>query len=496
MTPLPSLLFWAQLNTLDTSADVYSFGTTEVASRLLAIFALIAINAFFVTAEFSIVAVRRSRINQLAQEGDAQAKLVQRLQKDIARLLSTTQIGITLSSLALGWIGENTVAILILSWLHQSPLPHPTRGYIAHSFAVPIAFLAIAYLQIILGELCPKALALLYAEKLARLLGPTSLTIARLFNPLIWILNQSTRCLLKIVGVDYSDQDWYHQVTPEELQLMIATSTESSGLEADERELLTNVFEFADVLVEEVMIPRTSIDAIEESATFQTLLTEVARSGHDYYPVMGESLDDIRGIVRFKELAVALAKEELHPDMAIKAWVQTAWFVPEGTPINEVLQLMQKYHLDIVMVREEEVNGTAGLVTLNDLVNEIIGGDESVGSAPEPPIQELDNHTFIVQAQTDLDDVNQSLGIDLPIIEEYQTLGGFLLFHLQKLPLQDEVHQLYDLEFTILSTDGPRLDQIQVLKLELGSANITIPSSHMNHLVDSDSHETTSRFQE
>ncbi|WP_299488239.1 hemolysin family protein [Acaryochloris sp. IP29b_bin.137] len=477
MTPLPSFLLWAQLSISDASGDFHSFGVAEISSRLLAIIALIVINAFFVTAEFSIVAVRRSRINQLVQEGDTQAKLVQRLQKDIARLLSTTQIGITLSSLALGWIGENTVAVSMVAWLHQSSLPHPTQGYLAHSLAVPIAFLAIAYLQIILGELCPKALALLYAEKLARLLGPTSLTIARLFNPLIWILNQSTRCLLKMVGVDYADQDWYHQVTPEELQLMIATSTESSGLEADERELLTNVFEFAEVLVEEVMIPRTSIDAIADSANFQALLEEVARSGHDYYPVIGESLDDIRGIVRFKELAVALAKGELQNETAIKAWVQTAWFVPEGTPINEVLQLMQKYHLDIAMVREEEANGTAGLVTLNDLVNEIIGGDENVGSAPEPPIQELDNHTFIVQAQTDLDDVNQFLGIKLPITEDYQTLGGFLLFHLQKLPLQDEVHQLGNLKFTILSTDGPRLDQIQVQKLEPGSMNVTTSSA-------------------
>lgn len=489
MTQLPLLLDWAQLKNADTIVGGPQLGIADMGARLMAIAALITINAFFVTAEYSIVAVRRSRINQLVQEGDAQAKLVQQLQKDIARLLSTTQIGITLSSLALGWIGENTVAFVIISWLHRSPLPHPTRTYIAHSLAIPIAFITIAYLQIILGELCPKAIALLYAEKLARLLGPTSLTIARLFNPLIWILNQSTQYLLKLVGINYSDQDWYHQVTPEELQLMIATSTESSGLEADERELLTNVFEFADVLVEEVMIPRTSIDAIEETATFQTLLAEVAHSGHDYYPVMGESLDDIRGIVRFKEVAVALAQGTLQQgalqnDTAIKAWVQTVWFVAEGTPINEVLQLMQKYHLDIVMVREEEVNGTAGLVTLNDLVHEIIGGDDGAGSTPIPQIQELDNHTFMVQAQTDLDDVNQALGIELPIVDDYQTLGGFLLFHLQKLPLQDEVYQLYDLEITIVSTDGPRLDLIRVQKLELGSSTYSEPDHHPSSISD------------
>ena len=467
MTVYPLFIHGINLSALGSAVEWQSLGVAAVGARILAIVALIVINAFFVTAEFSIVAVRRSRINQLVQEGDVQAKLVQRLQQDIARLLSTTQIGITLSSLALGWIGENTVAVLIVSWFQQSALPSQTKSLVAHSLAVPMAFVAIAYLQIVLGELCPKAVALLYSEKLARFLGPTSLTIARLFNPLIWILNQSTHCLLRIVGIQYSDQDWYRQVTPEELQLMIATSTESTGLEADERELLTNVFEFADVLVEEVMIPRTSIDALEESATFQVLLEEVAHSGHDYYPVIGESLDDIRGVVRFKELAGALARGELQKSTPIKAWVQTVWFVPEGTLINEVLQLMQKYHLNIVMVREEEVNGTAGLVTLNDLVNEIIGGDESPISAPTAHIRELDNHTFVVQAQTDLDEVNEYLGIDLPIVDDYQTLGGFLLFQLQKLPSQGEIYRFNNLEFTIVSTDGPRLDRIQIHKLEL-----------------------------
>ncbi|NJK41283.1 MAG: HlyC/CorC family transporter [Acaryochloridaceae cyanobacterium SU_2_1] len=425
--------------------------------------ALILINAFFVTAEFSIVAVRRSRINQLVQEGDAQAKLVQHLQQDIALLLSTTQIGITLSSLALGWLSEHTIAAFMVDWLQESPL----RDGLAHSLAFPLAFAAIAYLQIVLGELCPKAVALLYPEQLARLLSPPSLTIAWLFNPFIWILNQSTAFLLGIAGIQYPNQESTHQITPEELQLMISSFSEASGLEAEDRELLTNVFEFADVLVKEVMIPRTSINALDINATFQSLLEEVALSEHDYYPVMGESLDDIRGIIRFKELAILLAKGKLERDTPIKDWVQTAWFVPEGMLINEVLQLMQKNHLHMVMVREDEVNGTAGLVTFKDLVHEIIGSSNQDASAPTAPIQELDNHTFLVQAQTDLDEVNERLAIDLPITEDYQTLGGFLLYQLQKLPEKDEVYGFGPFEFTVLSTEGPRLDQVQIRILEL-----------------------------
>ena len=440
----------------------------EVASRLLAVGVLIAINAFFVTAEFSVVAVRRSRINQLVQEGDLPAQTVQSLQRELDRLLSTTQLGITLSSLALGWIGENTMAMVIMTWTPPELRLGISPMLMAHVIALPLAFLAIAYLQIVLGELCPKAVALLYAEKLARLLAPVSLTLTRLFAPLIWILNQSTRCLLRLGGIHLSPQSWSHQVTPEELQLIIATSTESSGLDAEERELLSNVFVFGSVRVEEVMVPRTSIHAIQETDTFQTLLEEVACSGHNYYPVMGESLDDIRGILRFQDLALALAQGTLQAETCIQPWVQAAWFVSEGTPISEVLQLMQKYRLYMVMVREDELNGTAGLVTLNDLVNEIIGGDDQLNHTQVPQIQERDNHTFIIQAQTDLETVNERLALDIPLVENYQTLGGFLIYQVQKLPRPGETYTYQNLELTVLAVEGPRLDQILVRILEPG----------------------------
>lgn len=244
-----------------------------------------------------MVSVRRSRINQLADAGDVQAKTVQSLQRSIERLLSTTQIGITLSSLALGWIGESTMAVLVAAGIGQLPLPRSVSQFMAHSLAIPITFFVIAYLQIVLGELCPKSVALLYSEQLARFLGPPSLAIARFFNPFIWILNQSTRLLLRLVGIQYTGQGWYNRVTPEELQLIITTERESTGLEAEERELLKNVFEFGEVEAVEVMVPRTSIAAIPSTATFQTLLEEIAQTGHSRYPVMGESLDDIQGII-------------------------------------------------------------------------------------------------------------------------------------------------------------------------------------------------------
>lgn len=455
------------VSTVSSSDTLQTLTGLDVFLRLLSVFSLIAINAFFVAAEFSIVSVRQSRINQLASAGDVQAQTVQDLQRGIDRLLSTTQIGITLSSVALGWIGENTMAVLLTIGLGNLPLPTPATQFLSHSVAIPAAFFLIAYLQIVLGELCPKSVALLYPEQLARFLGPLSLAIARfVFNPFLWILNQSTRLLLHLVGIRYTGQGWYSRVTPEELQLIISTSTESPGLEAEERKILSNVLEFADVSAYEVMVQRTSIVSIPSDATFQELLQEVSTSGHSRYPVTGESLDDILGIIYFQELATPLAEQLLTPDSSIRPWIRSAQFVPEHLPLNRLLKLMQRTGQAMVVVIDE-FGGTAGLVTLEDLVAEIIG--ETFEDDEEPTIQALDEHTFIVQAQMDLEEVNELLSLELPLAEDYQTLGGFMIFRMQKIPAVGESYLYNTYELTLVSAEGPRLHQIQVQRLEPAS---------------------------
>jgi CBS domain containing-hemolysin-like protein len=461
---------------------------SDVFLRLLAVLVLIAINAFFVAAEFSIVSVRRSRIAQLVSAGDVQAKTVQDLQRGLDRLLSTTQLGITLSSLALGWIGEGTMAVLLAVVLSRLPLSATNQQFAAHSLAIPLAFVLIAYLQIVLGELCPKSMALLYPEQLARILGAPSLAIARLFNPLIWILNQSTRLLLRLVGVQYTGQGWAHRVTPEELQLIISTSAETPGLEDEKRELLTNVFEFAEVSAGEVMVPRTSIVAISGEATFQDLLHEVVSSGHSRYPVMGESLDDIQGIIHFKELAEPVVQEQLKLDSSILPWVRPAQFVSETVPLDELLRLMRRSGQAMVVV-VDEYGGTAGLVTLQDLVAEIIGDTrESEGDDEEPTLQILDERTFLVQAQTDLEEVNELLDLELPLAEDYQTLGGFLIYQMQKIPTEGEQMRYASYEMTVESADGPRLERILIRRLEdIGEAGSGMADDDLLGYMDSDS---------
>ncbi|OYE00800.1 hypothetical protein CDG79_33170 [Nostoc sp. 'Peltigera membranacea cyanobiont' 232] len=438
---------------------------TDVALRLLSVLLLIAINAFFVTAEFSMVSVRRSRIHQLVKAGDIPAIAVEMLQRSIDRLLSTTQLGITLSSLALGWIGESTIVVLVNAWLRSWPLPIGMTTFLAHSLSIPIAFFLIAYLQIVIGELCPKSLAMLYSEQLARFLGPSVKAIVRFFGPFIWILNQSTRFLLRIFGIQYTGQGWRPPVTPEELQLIISTEWGSTGLQRAERELLNNVFEFGDVMAQDVMIPRTSIITLPKDATFQALLKEMAATGYSRYPVIGESLDDVRGIVYFKDLAQPLAVGKLSLETQIQPWMRPARFVPEHTPLSELLPMMQQEKPAMVMV-VNEFGGIVGLVTIKDVIAEIIGDASVPESSDDLLIQMLDEQKFLVQAQINLEDLNEVLNLNLPLTREYQTLGGFLLYQLQKIPAIGETFCYENLEFTVVSIVGPRLHQIQLRRLE------------------------------
>lgn len=430
---------------------------------LIGVLLLIAINAFFVTAEFSIVSVRRSRISQLVRDGDVQAQTVQSLQRSINRLLSTTQLGITLSSLALGWIGEKTIAVSIIVLIERINLPVFISKSLAHSLALPLSFIILAYLQIVLGELCPKSVALMYPEQLARFFGPPSVAIARIFSPFVAFLNLSTSLLLKLLRVEYSGDGWYEKVTSEELQLMIATERESIGLEAEQRQLLKNVFEFRDDIAEEVMIPRTDIKFLNLISTFGDLLEAIAEYGYSGYPVVGDSLDDIRGIIHYKKLAEPLGKGAIDHDSTLEEWLEPISFISESTSLNQLLPSMQRSQQKMMVVIDE-FGGTSGLITLHDLIAEIVGDSGSDLETGIETVQKIDENTFLVSAQMNLEEVNEQLELTLPLGTEYNTLGGFLLEQWQKIPHQGEKLEYENLAFTVTVADSNRLYQILITR--------------------------------
>ncbi len=426
-------------------------GGSDIGWRLLIVFGLIAIDAFFVIAEFSILSVRRSRINQLVAAGDDRAKQVQDLQRGIERLLSTTQVGISLSTLTLGWIGERAIAQIFVQSVQNVPL--------AHSLAIPFTFVLLAYLQIVFGELIPKSIALTYAEPIARFLGTPSLTIARIFSPLIWVLDRSTKLCLRLVGIRYRYED-RERVTFKELQAMVSTERESSGLAIEQREVLTKVLEFADKIASDVMVPSTQIVTVPKTATCQTLLIKIATTGYCRYPVTDTSLNKIVGIVSFKDFVPLLAQGKLAGQIPIEKWIQPVEFVAESTPVSVILNQMQQFdrHMTIAI---DEFGNTAGLITRQDAISEMIG----INVTPDREtqlLQRLADGTYLIQAQINLEDLNAQLNIHLPLADDYRTLAGFLLNKLQHFPQDGESLDYGDWNLTVVSTVGPRIDRVRV----------------------------------
>jgi CBS domain containing-hemolysin-like protein len=433
--------------------------------RLGAIALLILLNAFFVATEYAIVSVRRSRISQLASAGDLQARSVESLQRSLDRLLSTTQLGITLASLALGWISEATLVPTIQEWLGGVYPPYLQQS-LNHGLALVLAFGLVAYLQIVLGELCPKALALTYPEQLARILAPISVAIARVFHPFVWLLNHSTRWLLQRIGIRYADRYWHSSISLSELQLLISSTAQEAGLPAEDQQLISNVLEFGEVRVADVMVPRTNMVALPASLTLSDLLEAIRRSGHARFPVLGpeEDLDDVVGIIDFRSLAAPMAAGELNSETALVPWVKPAEFVSEAASLKELLPRLRQAPLPMVIV-VDEYGGTEGLLTVQDVIAEILG--ESDQDADEADlIRRLDDQTWLVQAQENLEEVNERLGIDLPLHEDYNTLGGFLIERLQKLPQAGDQVNWGQLCLTVVSTEGRRLNDVEIHLLD------------------------------
>ncbi|GAB4214770.1 MAG: hemolysin family protein [Synechococcales cyanobacterium] len=469
-----------------------NLAASDLITSLLWTICLLGMNAFFVVVEYSLVAARRGRILQQARSGDPRALLVQASQDSLDRALSTPQLGITVASLALGWIGALKVSPVVGAALLRAPFFPPLFDWIGSGFAtqedlawglaIPLTFLLMTYLQIVVGELIPKSLAIVHAEATALGLAPLIYGLSRFLQPLADIPRMTSHWILRLFQVPTPNgATLYNSITAEELEELIASNSPNTNLaiEEEERELLQNVFAFGETVASEVMIPRTSIDAVPVDATVRDVLTEVAESGHSRYPVMGESLDEIKGLIVLKDLVKELAEERLSLDSSITPLIRPAVFIHENKLIAELLQDMQQHHSPIVMVADE-FGGTAGLVTIENILEEIVGNitDIHEDSADEiPDVEQISDHVFIVQAQLDVEEVNDQLDVQLPVQDDYQTLGGMIIYQMQRIPQVGDTHFWENLEFQVLKAEGPRLDRIQITRLPVLPADTSAPSS-------------------
>ncbi|HEX7124642.1 MAG TPA: hemolysin family protein [Thermodesulfobacteriota bacterium] len=423
--------------------------------RLAAVVVLVGANAFFVATEFALVGVRRTRIEELARAGHRRAADVKRALEHLDDFISATQLGITLASLALGWIGEPAVAHLIepaLAWL---PLGLGTAA--AHSAAIALAFVTITFLHVVLGELAPKSVALTHAEPTALWVARPTAWFLRLFEPAIRALNGSARLVLRVFGLRQAAEH-IAAVSEEELKMLITAAAEKGLLDRRERELLTSVFEFSDTPVREVMTPAHKIKAVAVDAAPAEVLHAVVESGFSRLPVYERTLDQVLGYVDDRDLLGALVRKE---PIDLRALVRPVAFVPETKKVGQLLQELRRRRMRMAVVLDE-FGSTRGLATVEDLIEEIVGEIRDEREVDERPVERQPDGSLVVDASLSARDLREQYGVPIPESTEFETVAGFMLAMLQRIPKGGEIVTHEGYKFTVVNLDGRRIAKVKV----------------------------------
>ena len=446
---------------LDENTAHESVTLVEALLKLGAVFLLVMANGFFVGSEFALVSVRRPKLEARAAAGSRAAQAALRLLDEPTIFISATQLGITLASLALGWIGEPTVAALLLP-VATSIATAGWAGYIAHGAAITIAFALITYLHIVLGELMPKMTALERAESLALVAARPLEFFARIFRPLIWVFNKTGTNLGRLFGLK-SSLEHAAVYTEAELRQLIDVSRERGHLRAEERRLIHRVFEFSDTLVREAMVPRTTVAAISSDSSLEEIAKSFRKHGYSRLPVYRESLDDMIGFIHSKDVMPYL----LRPDtFRLEHVLQAPLYVVDTARLEDVLRQMQKAKSHFGFVIDEH-GGVEGIITLEDLLEEIVGdiSDEHDEEVNEQITEEKDG-SYVLDGGLAVRDLNRRLKLSLPESEAYTTIAGFLMTEAGHVLEPGEIVKHDGLLFHVERVERRRVIQVRLEKQE------------------------------
>ena len=427
---------------------------------LAAVFVLVLLNGFFVAAEFSLVSVRHTRIAELVAQGQESAVAVQDALKNPDRVIAATQLGITLASLGLGWIGEPAVAHLIQPLVEL--FPRTIQSGVSHSISAGLAFALITFLHVVVGELAPKSIALQNPEKTSLIVARPTLWSEMIFKPIIWLLNGTGNALLRLIGIKpASGHELVHSV--EELKMLVTASTEGGVVEPQEREMLHAVFDFGDLLVGQVMIPRTEIIAVEADIPLEQIITLITESTYTKFPVYDDDLDTILGIVHVKDI-LSLMQQPGWQESTARSLVREPIYVPETIPVSTLLLHFRdrRQHIAIVL---DEYGGTAGLVTLEDLLEEIFGEVSDPFDRVSPEFQAQPDGSILIDGMTLIEDVNSHLGLDLED-PNYYTIAGYVLGKLGRIPKVNEIIEGDDVRLQVEALDGLRIARVSLTRLD------------------------------
>jgi len=414
---------------------------------------LVLLNAFFVAAEFAIVKVRATRVQEMIREGARGATATLRAIENLDATLSATQLGITLASLGLGWVGEPALAHLIAPALGLVGIWSPA---VVHSVALTMAFAIITYLHVVVGELAPKSLAIQRPAEVARVVAPPLLLFHRVFYPALWLLNTSSNTFLRLLGITPPPpSDLAH--SEEELRLLLAESQRIGALSPSKRKLLENVFDYTRRSAKHIMVPRAEIVSLSLAQPLHENLEIIRQSQHTRYPLCESDIDHVVGMIHSKDLL--LPAEDLKEPTDLLKIKRDILFVPESRSLELLQRDFQQRHVHMAIV-VDEYGGTSGLVTLEDILEEIVGEIQDEFDT-EPPRMEATPEGWVVDGLVLLEEIGERLGLELPN-RESTTLGGLVIARLGRIARLGDTAQLDGYDVRVIEMRGRRVSKLLI----------------------------------
>jgi len=424
----------------------------SIAGRMAVVLVLVLVNAFFVASEFALVAVRRTRIEEMAAAGDKRARTVQGALEHLDRYIAGTQLGITIASLGLGWVGEPAVAGILDRILEVFGMPAPPAGvHTAASFVV--GFLILTFLHIVLGELAPKSVALVRPESVSRIVATPLILFSRVMSPLIWVCNGAANALLKLLGISRASDMQGH--SPDELRLLVMQARAQGRLNESDTAMLAGVFDFHHKKARDVMRPRTEVVALDIDSTEDEVWRVVKEERYSRYPIIRETIDDVIGVFLAKDLWL---RDETKPFL-LKDLTRECLYVPDSRAAERVLDDLRKTRAHMAVVLDE-YGGTAGIITMEDLIEEVIGdiSDEydfaARTSIEADGVLELDGTMSLI-------DVRSDHRVQIPE-GDWTTLAGYAFAKLGRLPRMGDRVPVPGGELEVIAMDGRRIAALRV----------------------------------
>lgn len=426
--------------------------------EIIILAALIFMNAFFAMAEMGIISLNDNRVRKMADDGHKKARQVVKLIDNPSNFLSTIQIGITLAGFLTSASAAQTLATRLTAVLTPL-LPDISPGLISGASVVVIT-LIMSYFSLVLGELVPKRIAMQRAEKVSFFTVGTLNFVAKISKPFIKLLSFSTNLVVKLLGFDPNANEG--EVTEEEIRMMVDVGEEKGVIEGIQKEMINNIFEFDDISAGEIMTHRTDIVGVEVNDPLQDVLQDAIENGYSRIPVYEEDLDDIIGVIYIKDF-LPYVGNAIPQKVSIRQLMRKAYYIPETKKCGQLFAEMTEKHVQMAVV-VDEYGGTAGIVTMEDLLEFIVGNIQDEYDNEEEEISQIDETTFTIDGTTDLEEVSDIIGVELPE-GEYETLGGFLISILGYLPGENEETEVtYDnVHFLILNVEERRIGKVRVM---------------------------------